>query len=114
MRSLSQALRLGSLHLASPGLSGAAISPQGCIPLALRPKGSSPACTGNGIFHPFHHHASWRILISIAYAFLRAELARERQLLPDEDFTVNGRLLEAWAGQKSFTRKQAAPTQEPP
>jgi transposase len=31
--------------------------------------------------------------------------ARERRLLSDEHFTVDGTLLEAWAGQKSFKRK---------
>jgi hypothetical protein len=60
MRSLSQARPLGGLHRASPGLSGAAISPPACTRRTLRPKGSLPACTGSGIFHPFHHHASWR------------------------------------------------------
>jgi transposase len=28
--------------------------------LALRPNGSLPAGTGHGVFHTFHHHASWR------------------------------------------------------
>ena len=31
--------------------------------------------------------------------------ARERRLLSDEHFTVDGTLLEAWAGQKSFQRE---------
>jgi transposase len=31
--------------------------------------------------------------------------ARERRLLSDEHFTVDGTLLEAWAGQKSFKRR---------
>jgi len=35
--------------------------------------------------------------------------ARERALLSDEHFTVDGTLLEAWAGQKSFRRKAAEP-----
>jgi transposase len=34
-------------------------------------------------------------------------LARERQLLSDEHFTVDGTLIEAWAGQKSFKEKDA-------
>ena len=34
--------------------------------------------------------------------------ARERGLLSDEHFTVDGTLLEAWAGQKSFQRQEAA------
>jgi transposase len=42
----------------------------------------------------------------IADAFFAAVLkqARSRDLLPDEHFTVDGTLLEAWAGQKSFRR----------
>ena len=31
--------------------------------------------------------------------------AREKKLLSDEHFTVDGTLVEAWAGQKSFQRK---------
>jgi len=41
-------------------LSGTAISPPVCIHRTLRPNDSSSTCIGNGIFHPFHHHASWR------------------------------------------------------
>jgi IS5 family transposase len=43
----------------------------------------------------------------IARQFFTAVLAqaRGRRLLSDEHFTVNGTLLDAWAGQKSFTRK---------
>src|SRR5271165_5589465 len=42
----------------------------------------------------------------IADAFFEAVLkqARQRDLLSDEHFTVDGTLLEAWAGQKSFRR----------
>lgn len=42
----------------------------------------------------------------IAQAFFEAVLkqARRRDLLSDEHFTVDGTLLEAWAGQKSFRR----------
>jgi hypothetical protein len=40
--------------------------------------------------------------------------ARERQLLSDEHFTVDGTLIEAWAGQKSFKRMGADAPQEPP
>jgi transposase len=42
----------------------------------------------------------------IADAFFAAVLqqARQRELLSDEHFTVDGTLLEAWAGQKSFRR----------
>jgi len=43
----------------------------------------------------------------IARQFFEAVLtqARARRVLSDEHFTVDGTLLEAWAGQKSFTRK---------
>ena len=45
----------------------------------------------------------------IAEAFFQAVLqqARERNLLSDEHFTVDGTLLEAWASLKSFQRKDA-------
>ena len=50
----------------------------------------------------------------IADAFFAAVLqqARQRDLLSDEHFTVDGTLLEAWAGQKSFRRVQDNP--QPP
>ncbi len=35
--------------------------------------------------------------------------ARSRKLLSDEHFTVDGILIEAWAGQKSFQRKGSGP-----
>jgi hypothetical protein len=44
-------------------LSGPALSPLGCIPQALRPNGSSPACTGGGDFLSLHQCASWRTQI---------------------------------------------------
>jgi transposase len=42
----------------------------------------------------------------IADAFFSAVVkqARQRDLLSDDHFTVDGTLLEAWAGQKSFRR----------
>ena len=41
--------------------------------------------------------------------------ARQKRLLSDEHFTVDGTLVEAWAGQKSFqTKKETAPKKEPP
>jgi transposase len=45
----------------------------------------------------------------VAEAFFAAVLgqARQRGLLSDEHFTVDGTLIEAWAGQKSFKRKDA-------
>ncbi len=44
----------------------------------------------------------------IADAFLKKilELARENGLLSDEHFTVDGTLIEAWAGQKSFRKNE--------
>src|ERR1017187_6580190 len=55
---------------------------------------------------------------NIAEAFFQAVLqqARERSLLSDEHFTVDGTLLEAWASLKSFQRKDAknaAPPDDP-
>ena len=51
----------------------------------------------------------------VAQAFFAEvlELAREHRLLSDEHFTVDGTLLEAWAGHKSFKRKDAPPTEPP-
>jgi transposase len=51
----------------------------------------------------------------VARAFFDQVLgqARERGLLSDEHFTVDGTLLEAWAGQKSFKRKEAEPPSPP-
>jgi transposase len=50
----------------------------------------------------------------IAQAFFEqvVELARQQALLSDEHFTVDGTLIEAWAGQKSFKKKAAR--REPP
>jgi transposase len=49
----------------------------------------------------------------VAHAFFDQVLAqaREQDLLSDEHFTVDGTLMEAWAGQKSFQRKS---TETPP
>ena len=43
----------------------------------------------------------------VAEAFFEevVEMAREHGLLSDEHFTVDGTLIEAWAGQKSFKKK---------
>src|SRR5437762_3607458 len=54
----------------------------------------------------------------IAEAFFQAVLqqARERNLLSDEHFTVDGTLLEAWASVKSYQRKDgknAVPPDDP-
>src|SRR6266478_6163411 len=44
----------------------------------------------------------------IAEAFFQRvlELARAERLLSDEHFSVDGTLIQAWAGQKSFVRKE--------
>jgi transposase len=49
----------------------------------------------------------------IAQEFFRAvlEQARAKQLLSDEHFSVDGTLLEAWAGDKSFRSKPKPPDQ---
>lgn len=46
----------------------------------------------------------------IAQAFFNQvlKLARQKELLSDEHFTVDGMLIEAWAGQKSFQQKDAS------
>jgi transposase len=51
----------------------------------------------------------------IAEALFQAVLkqARERDLLSDEHFTVDGTLLEAWASLKSFQRKDPKPAAPP-
>jgi transposase len=51
----------------------------------------------------------------IAQAFFEqvVELARQHGLLSDEHFTVDGTLIEAWAGQKSFKKKQEASPKPP-
>lgn len=45
----------------------------------------------------------------VARAFFNGvlALAKEHRLLSDEHFTVDGTLIQAWAGQKSFQRKEA-------
>jgi transposase len=52
----------------------------------------------------------------VAEAFFAAVLAqaRQRRLLSDEHFTVDGTLIEAWAGQKSFKRKDNKSPKTPP
>lgn len=44
---------------------GQLFHPRGA-PLALRPKGSPPAGTGDGVFHTFHHHASGRTATAVS------------------------------------------------
>ena len=52
----------------------------------------------------------------VAEAFFAAVLAqaRQRNLLSDEHFTVDGTLIEAWAGQKSFKRRDEKSAETPP
>jgi transposase len=52
----------------------------------------------------------------VAQAFFDQVLAqaRKRELLSDDHFTVDGTLIEAWAGQKSFKRKAAEAPSPPP
>lgn len=45
---------------------------------------------------------------------LIVQQARSRKLLSDEHFTVDGTLIEAWAGQKSFQRKDSDRLNPPP
>ena len=47
---------------------------------------------------------------AVAQAFFEQvlKLARQKDLLSDEHFTVDGTLIEAWAGQKSFQKKDTA------
>jgi len=51
----------------------------------------------------------------VAQAFFTRvlEQARQRRLLSSEHFTVDGTLIEAWAGQKSFRKKDSGPTEPP-
>jgi hypothetical protein len=52
----------------------------------------------------------------IAAAFFERVLAQARKhhLLSDEHFTVDGTLIKAWAGQKSFRRKEEPPAEAAP
>jgi transposase len=46
----------------------------------------------------------------IARSFFRRVVERAHGLMSDEHFTVDGTLIEAWASQKSFQRKDGGPT----
>src|SRR2546423_2336457 len=52
----------------------------------------------------------------VAEAFFAAVLAqaRQRDLLSDEHFTLDGTLIEAWAGHKRFKRKDGTAAENPP
>jgi transposase len=45
------------------------------------------------------------LLHAVAHSFFQRVVARASDLMSDEHFTVDGTLLEAWASQKSFQRK---------
>ena len=45
----------------------------------------------------------------VARSFFRHVVDRARELMSDEHFTVDGTLIEAWASQKSFQRKDGGP-----
>jgi transposase len=51
--------------------------------------------------------------VAEAFFALVLEQARKKRLLSSEHFTVDGTLIEAWAGQKSFRRKEAGPPEPP-
>jgi transposase len=51
--------------------------------------------------------------IAEAFFALVLEQARKKRLLSSEHFTVDGTLIEAWAGQKSFRKKDAGPPEPP-
>lgn len=52
----------------------------------------------------------------IAAAFFQevVGIAKQHDLLSDEHFTVDGTLIEAWAGQKSFKKKEGSEIASPP
>jgi hypothetical protein len=80
-------------------LSGAALSPQGYIPLALRPNGSLPTGIGGGDFLSFHYHASWRtrivwLLDPARFAYVRqAAIVTRTPSGPPSDDLGGSRLL---------------------
>jgi transposase len=51
--------------------------------------------------------------IAEAFFALVLEQAHKKRLLSNEHFTVDGTLIEAWAGQKSFRKKDAGPPEPP-
>jgi hypothetical protein len=59
----SQAPHLGGLPRASRVPFRGSFFTSDCIHPTLRPKGSSSACTGGGVFHSWHQCASWRTQI---------------------------------------------------
>jgi transposase len=61
----------------------------------------------------FSKHRARLLEGAVAHAFFAQVLAQARDLRSDEHCTVDGTLLEAWAGQKRFKRNEAAPASPP-
>jgi transposase len=59
----------------------------------------------------FTKNRDWRLKSEVAEAFFAAVLtqAHQRDLLSGEHSTIDGTLIEAWAGQKSFKREDGKP-----
>ena len=55
-----------------------------------------------------------RLLNQAVPEFLPAVVDRAQRLMSDEHFTVDGTLIEAWASQKSFQRKDGGPDSDGP
>lgn len=51
--------------------------------------------------------------VAEAFFALVLEQARKKRLLSSEHFTVDGTLIESWAGQKSFRQKESPPPEPP-
>src|SRR5258708_12416781 len=49
-------------------------------------------------------------VVAEEFFWLVVDQARQKRLLSDDHFTVDGTLIEAWAGQKSFQTKKRAKT----
>jgi transposase len=66
-------------------------------------------------FTVFSQNRERLLRAEVARAFFEevGQLAREKGLLSDEHFTVDGTLIEAWAGQKSFKPRQSGDTPPP-
>jgi hypothetical protein len=58
--------------------------------------------------------ACWRGHITLLFFEQVLAEARDRVLTSDEHFTVDGTLVEAWAGLKSFKRKDGSDGSVPP
>ena len=73
-------------------------------------------CVGLGMDDAVWNHAVFsknrdRLLTSeVAQAFFAAVTAQAKRFMSDEHFTVDGTLIQAWASQKSFKKKDGADT----